>query len=251
MSELSTTVMSEDAAHRITERIRYTAMIVRDNVAKLQELVAEAQEGQAHTVLGYASWTAYIADVFSDAPLQLQRSERREVVAWLSGEGMSTRAIAPIVGASHMTVQNDRDAGVKNFTPEPDAVFNDEGERQTWVNPDWLPDGLPESDDNEPLPPFDPRTEEILEPEPAPAPRKVIGLDGKTYTPPTPSTPRRKPITDDARRAGLELHKALDRIETLTEDDRFNRQKEEVALHLKGHLSRAMTICQDLIAQLN
>lgn len=41
----------------------------------------------------------------------------RELVAELTEQGMSTRAIAPIVGTSHMTVQNDLDAGVKRFTP--------------------------------------------------------------------------------------------------------------------------------------
>lgn len=47
------------------------------------------------------------------------RPHRREVVAWLSGEGMSTRAIAPIVGADHVTVSRDLKAGVANETPAP------------------------------------------------------------------------------------------------------------------------------------
>lgn len=35
----------------------------------------------------------------------------------LAGEGMSTRAIAPIVGVSHMQVKRDADAAVTNVTP--------------------------------------------------------------------------------------------------------------------------------------
>lgn len=40
------------------------------------------------------------------------------VVSMLASEGMSTRAIAPIVGVSNMTISNDL-AGVKTFTPDP------------------------------------------------------------------------------------------------------------------------------------
>ncbi len=40
------------------------------------------------------------------------------MVAFLSGEGMSTRAIAPIVGANNVTVKRDLDlAAVANATP--------------------------------------------------------------------------------------------------------------------------------------
>jgi len=37
---------------------------------------------------------------------------RRELVGRLTEAGMSTRAIAPAVGVSHMQVSNDRKAGV-------------------------------------------------------------------------------------------------------------------------------------------
>lgn len=52
--------------------------------------------------------------------------DRQELVRVLSAEGMSTRAIAPIVGASHMTVANDIvELGVKNFTPDECIEFID------------------------------------------------------------------------------------------------------------------------------
>lgn len=110
--------MLADEARRLTERIRHTAISVREGVERLQALVAEAQAGQAHVALGYPSWTAYLADVMGDEPMRLARDERREVVAWLAGEGMSTRAIAPIVGQSHMTVARDL-SGVTDVTPAP------------------------------------------------------------------------------------------------------------------------------------
>ena len=70
-------MLTEGDARRLTERIRLTAMSIRDGVEKLQRLVSEAQAGSAHLVLGYASWTAYLADVFGDEPLRLPRDERR------------------------------------------------------------------------------------------------------------------------------------------------------------------------------
>lgn len=62
-----------------------------------------------------------------DAPrsMRLSRGERREMVAMLSSTGMSTRAIAPVVGVSHMTASNDLNAGVKTFTPAPSSTAGD------------------------------------------------------------------------------------------------------------------------------
>jgi IS30 family transposase len=49
---------------------------------------------------------------------RLARGERQEMVAMLSAEGMSTRAIAPIVGVDNKTVHNDL-RRVENSTPAP------------------------------------------------------------------------------------------------------------------------------------
>lgn len=58
-----------------------------------------------------------MSDVLSDEPLRLARDERRELVTKLADEGMSTRAIAPIVGAGHVTVARDLST-VSNETVE-------------------------------------------------------------------------------------------------------------------------------------
>ena len=99
--------MDVDAARRLTERIRLAATNYTDAKAKVLGLVDEAKAGNAHIALGYKSWTAYLSDVLSDEPLRLARDDRRELVGKLADEGMSSRAIAPIVGASHATVQRD------------------------------------------------------------------------------------------------------------------------------------------------
>lgn len=48
----------------------------------------------------------------------LNREQRREVVAWLSGEGMSTRAIGSIVAADEKTVRNDLRSGADISAPD-------------------------------------------------------------------------------------------------------------------------------------
>jgi ParB-like chromosome segregation protein Spo0J len=54
--------------------------------------------------------------------------------------------------------------------------------------------------------------------------------------------PRRKPITDQALRAGWELRKAVERIDRVIGDDRFERNKEEITRHLRGHLTYAIEV---------
>lgn len=80
------------------------------------------------------------------------------IVADLAEQGMSTRAIAPVVGASQKTV--DRDvrtiAGESSDSPAPVPTFD-------------------------PTPAWDPTTGEVVEPA-----RSITGLDGKTYTRPAP-----------------------------------------------------------------
>jgi hypothetical protein len=99
--------MSADSARRLTERIRIAASNYTEAKAKVLALVDEAKAGSAHLALGYKSWTAYLSDVLSDEPLRLAREDRRDLVVKLTDEGMTTRAIAPIVGADQKTIVND------------------------------------------------------------------------------------------------------------------------------------------------
>lgn len=66
-------------------------------------------------------------EVLGDEPLRLARDDRQDMVKVLSAERMSSRAIAPIVGASYDTVQRDvrgdrnlsPDQNVPQFDPDP------------------------------------------------------------------------------------------------------------------------------------
>lgn len=47
------------------------------------------------------------ADALGSEPMRLGRDERRELVDYLAGESMSTRAIEPIVGVDRKTFERD------------------------------------------------------------------------------------------------------------------------------------------------
>ena len=82
--------------------------------------------------------------------MRLERDARQELVAELAAEGMSTRAIAPIVGVTHKTIVKDLQV-VPEVPPEPQTMMR--------VNP---------------------TTGEV---EDVPA-RHVTGMDGKEYAVP-------------------------------------------------------------------
>jgi len=241
-------VLDETAANRLDGRIRVMAGSVRDQVQTLARLIDQAKAGEVHAVLGYPSWTAYIADVFTSAPLHLQREQRRELVGYLSGEGMSVRTIGQTVGADRNTVRSD---------------LRQVGEFHPPENDDLAPDGSVKADPRE----FFDSDEEIaaaitmgeataekfesaltaaradndlsqdnvIRHLPGAAPpateRKVTGQDGKTYPAalPAPRAPRRSALPDAYSRATWELRKAVERLERLHADDRFPTNREKIA----------------------
>jgi hypothetical protein len=101
-------------AREITEKIR-------SKMGDLMLLIANAHFGRVWIVLGHESWADYLKAEFDYAPLHLPRHERKAVSMFLRGQGMSTRAIAPALGESHMTIQRDL-SGVTNVTA-PDDEF--------------------------------------------------------------------------------------------------------------------------------
>ena len=214
--------MSTVEAERITARIADKLDAIADNLEQVLPLIGEALTRRAWEVLGYASPTAYVAERFAGALGRLAPEVRRPVVAQLSAAGMSTRAIAPVVGVSQSSVRDDIQVS-RTYSPAPADVSG----------------ALPE----------------------APA---VVGMDGKAY--PRPEAPaladdapdptparktKRRPITDVARDAGLDLHKVSGQLERLMADDRFSGNKSEVAAHLRHHLAHATEVLQDLNSRIN
>lgn len=241
-------LLSAGDAQRLTQRIKLVASSVRDGLYKLRNLVDEARRSNAWQVLGFRSWTEYLADTLGSEPMRLARAERQELVAYLAGEGMSTRAIAPIVGVDQKTVSNDL-RREENSSPveQPVSVSvvppvrGDDGQDAAT--------GPVEGETPDPVA-VNPLTGEVID---GPVTvtethtiKTVTGLDGKTYTKPEPHQPRRGSIIDDARNAGWQLRKAVERLERIHQDDRFSKNKAEILAALQPHLDFANEVISDL-----
>jgi hypothetical protein len=115
-------IMSESDAEWLTDKIAAKAAGIRNSLEDLKVLVDEAKAGNAHLALGYPSWTAYLAATLGGGQdqMRLPRVERRELVGYLTGEGMSTRAIGVVAGVSEGTVRNDLRTELASF-PKPGA----------------------------------------------------------------------------------------------------------------------------------
>lgn len=179
--------ISMDDAVALDREIRDLVASVNDEMLGLQELIDEAKRVDLHTPLGFSSWTAYVADVFTITN-ELGREQRRELVGYLAGEGMSNRAIAQAVGVSHVTVINDRKATssevVSDLPPDRPTITVD----RTVI---------------------DSETGEVINEAPSLPP--ITGLDGKTY----PARPKPQPPTEEQLIAHHETEKLVAEQETL------------------------------------
>jgi hypothetical protein len=152
---LNTMIVTPADARQITDRIRGLLENAHAAATTLRAAIADAHERQVYIALGYESWTAYVSEEFRGLGSSLDRGNRQVLVMELADLGMSTRAIAPVVGVDRKTVERDVRAAIEvghdvpPATPEP-AVADYE--------------------------------REAIKPPPAPAPRVVTGLDGKSYT---------------------------------------------------------------------
>lgn len=221
-------LLSPGDAQRLTQRIKLTASSVRDGMFKLRNLVEEAKRSNVWQVLGFPSWTAYLADTLADEPMRLGRDERQELVGYLAGEGLSTRAIAPIVGVSQKTIDRDVRESFDSPAPEPEVEAD-------LVTGEVIEPGAAQVPDAVTAP---------VEATPTP-PRAVTGLDGKTYTTPV-TKPKRRSIVDDAFTANRELFRAIERVRDIRRDDRYTRNKADIQAALQPSVDLANEVLQDL-----
>ena len=73
-------------------------------------------------MLGFKSWTDYVADVVGKDMTKLPVDDRRQIVELLAGEGMSQRQIAAAVGVSQKTVDRDLDQVSHNDSPDDQVI---------------------------------------------------------------------------------------------------------------------------------
>lgn len=217
--------MSKVEAERITARIADKLDGIADNLEQVMPMIGEALTRQAWKALEYASPTAYVSERFSSALQRLTPEVRRPIVGELSAAGMSTRAIAPIVGVTHKTV-------VKDMQVVPEVP---------------------------PASPAEPETEHGL-----PTTDRIVGMDGKTYqrpavdsqtgevldVTPEPARPRRTPLPEQFFNASYDLCRKAERVLQLTEDDRFTQNREKLALKHRNELLQVISDLQDVITAL-
>lgn len=80
---------------------------IKTLVGAAREDIIEAYRQRDWITLGYESWDAMCVAEFAGARIALPVDDRRELVADLRGEGMSTRAIGSAIGVNHATVVRD------------------------------------------------------------------------------------------------------------------------------------------------
>jgi hypothetical protein len=122
--KLSTNDTSD--ASRRRDRIKLLLTSMTEQTSKVVAILEEAEANEDHLTLGYKSWTAYIAGEYAGLLSDLKLAQRREVVGSLTAIGMSTRAIAGVVGTSHKTVVKDLQGQVVPEVP-PDLVDHQDG----------------------------------------------------------------------------------------------------------------------------
>ena len=235
--------MTRVEAERITSRIADKLDSIADDYEQVLPLIGEALTRNAWKSLGYASPTDYVSERFSGSLKRLPLEVRRPVVKELSEAGMSTRSIAPVIGASRMAVQRDLDSGVthRDTSPVPKS------DAELLAGAEWSPEDMGDeprfTDDHG-------RVQAVTGNWGLPKSEKILGPDGKTYTRPQPKeqpTDRRPPLPEQIFNAVYDLGKVVDRLERLVEDDRFSRIKEEVASKHESDLNRNIDAMQGII----
>lgn len=197
------------AAERRAERIRLTATSFMEARDKMSSLLVEAQREGDHETMGYRSWPEYIAALFSDTPLmRLSRDERKVIVADLAEQGMSSRAIAPVVGASRDTVQKDIRSSGRNLPDAPRTVKSIDGIERT----------------------FHPR--------PATTPTTAAHDTGENAD---DRKPKAEAITAQFNSAVVDLNRLMDRLHRITEQDAYTRNADKIATLYKADIDRAIS----------
>lgn len=198
------------AAERRAERIRLTATSFMEARDKMSSLLVEAQREGDHETMGYRSWPEYIAALFSDTPLmRLSRDERKVIVADLAEQGMSSRAIAPVVGANYQTVQKDIRTGLVESRPDaPRTVKSIDGIERTF------------------------------QPRPAATPTTADHDTGENAD---DRKPKAEAITAQFNSAVVDLNRLMDRLHRITEQDAYTRNADKIATLYKADIDRAIS----------
>lgn len=230
------------AAERRAERITLRLDAIADNYRAVLPMIREAIEKRDDLALGYRSPGDYVSDRFGQSLAGLGIEVRRAVVGELTAAGLSTRAIAPVVGVDQKTVVRDARVIRGEACASPD--------RTTPASPVVIGAG-PTPEGVAPSPPE--VEQEANQGVGAPASRPpVVGIDGKEYRRPEPkprATPRRA-ITDQFFDAAYDVRQKVESLHRLIGDDRFPQNAEKVAAKHRNDLLRTRDLLEQVINRL-
>jgi hypothetical protein len=128
-----------ELARQLDTSIRALAWQAHLVFEALYGLVEAAKSNNIHEVLGFPSWTAYLADAL-DGQWKVERDKRGEIIRYLAEQGMSQRAITAVTGVGKGTVYRELAGaplgqlitgldGKMYRRPEPNRVAHEAAER--------------------------------------------------------------------------------------------------------------------------
>ncbi|WP_157225316.1 MULTISPECIES: ParB/RepB/Spo0J family partition protein [Gordonia] len=147
----------------------------------------------------------------------------------VSGDGRVRPATQPRRQATFTDESGDEIGGIVDGR-DPDTMSD-----QDWIDAAYDADALNECHDDEIVPGF---TADDID-------------DMQVHPESTPAKPKRRPIADQARDAGIDLTKVIERLNRIAADDRFESSKEKVAPQLRGHLTNAIESLQAVLDRIN
>ncbi|MFH9014000.1 helix-turn-helix domain-containing protein [Streptomyces sp. NPDC017943] len=165
-------------------------------------LIQEAYTSRAWAALGYRTWDAYVDTEFRAARLALPKEERAETIQSLRSAGMSVRAISSATGVSVGTVHGELSRCSEMNTSS--DVQGTDGKTYASARP---------------APPADAELlagDDWVQPE-------GPGFEAAVTPPPKP---KRRPLPEALTDAGRDLARAAERLARLTEDDRFQKNRD-------------------------
>lgn len=222
--------MGRVEAERITTRIADLLDGIADNIDQVIPLIREALTRQAWAALDYNGPSDYISERFSGALQRLSPEVRRPFAAELSAAGMSTRAIAPIVGVDQSRVARDVQVMRSASPASPETEH-----------------GLPTTDR---IVGLDGKT--YRRPDPAPEPAVIIDrTTGEVTDHQQQPARRRQPLPDAFLHQAIAARKAVEALERLVADDRFPRNRDEVSAVNGRDLTLTKDALQRVIGALN
>ena len=184
----------------------------------------------------------------------LNREQRRALIAesLKADPGLSNREHARRTGSSDNTVGSvRRDLESTAQIAQSETRVSGDGRVRPASQPQREPKPVPETPraTTIPQPDLDELNAEPPTWEPAGHLRDTDLADLKK-TKEEPQKPRRTPITDDATRIGWEIRKAAEKLEKLTNDDRWSHNTEKMTPLLRGHLQYVIETATNAINDL-